>query len=80
MAEIDTTTVPDFEAMTVEEIETWRVGLRDKMREIRELIVTSNEVFARKIDQQHRDTAALATGNNPVVVTPDPVGGQQNGH
>lgn len=45
--------LPDFEAMSIEEISAYRVGLRTEMRRIKDLIDASNETFRGKIALMH---------------------------
>lgn len=44
---------PDFEAMTIEEIEAYRIEKRDAMRELRADIIASKEVYERKLSLRY---------------------------
>lgn len=44
---------PDFEAMTVEEIEEFRIAKREQMRELRAEIIESREVYNRKLSLRY---------------------------
>lgn len=41
--------LPDFESMTIEEIEAWRIPLREEMREIKARIDASKDSLTTKI-------------------------------
>lgn len=44
---------PDFEAMTIEEIEAYRIEKREAMRELRDDILASKEVYGRKLSLRY---------------------------
>lgn len=51
------TSIPDFDSMTIEEIEAWNKGIKEQITSLQDLYRQSNELLHRKVNQLHHDMA-----------------------
>lgn len=65
---------PNFETMPLEELIEWRINISAEIDKLKAEIHASNEVYNRKVSEADAERRARATGNEPTVVAPGPMG------
>lgn len=79
----ESTDLPDFHEMTLDEIVDWRVAQSAEVDRLKASIRASNEEYALKLHSQNLALRLASSGVDPKIITPDMVTvymqGQQGG-